>query len=775
MIHHPAFAVEPWAVRETELDLDALAQTESVFALVERAHRAARQPRRGRAVRACPAPTWPASTSVRPLPYAEAGLRLPRGRPDGRQRDQRQDHPPAGRRRAVRRALRRAAPATSGCSTSAPACCAAASSGSRRPDGRSASPRPGWSRSRSARSRRSCTRSSRSTSDCPVVVQSELVANEPLPSAERGPAGGGGARGAAARPSSSPATTSARSLVHRTKVSGLRLAAAMDHLIDGPDGTETTSRERADLARLTITADVAPGRAAADRQVPRLRLVGQRSFAALRDQVAAALAGAAHTGWDGLSGPAARLPGRLLGARRRRARRRRRAPAGGALRALSHAPGGRARRAARDRRQGPDRPRLRRPHVLGHRDVRAARPDLHRAARRRRCAALAPRRRSTSRASGRARSGSAGAAFPWRTIAGRSARATGRRARPRSTSTPTSPTPWCATRPRPRTRTFEREAGVELLVETARLWRSLGHHDADGRFRIDGVTGPDEYSAIADNNVYTNLMAQRNLRAAADAPNATRDARRSSASTRRRPRAGATPPTRSSSPSTSRSASTPRPRASPITRRGTSTRPRPSSTRCCCTSRTSTCTASRSSSRPTSCWRCSSAGRRSRAEEKARDFAYYEPMTVRDSSLSACTQAVVAAEVGHLELAYDYFAEAALMDLDDLEHNTRDGLHIASLAGACIAALAGFGGMRDHDGTLSFSPRLPVALTRLRFRLMFRGRACSSMSTTTTRPTRCSTASRSRSPTTVTRDGLSRQAADARDPSGQVARLAGAA
>ena len=65
-------------------------------------------------------------------------------------------------------------------------------------------------------------------------------------------------------------------------------------------------------------------------------------------------------------------------------------------------------------------------------------------------------------------------------------------------------------------------------------------------------------------------------------------------------------------------------------------------------------------------------------EEKARDFAYYEALTVRDSSLSACTQAVIAAEVGHLELAYDYFGETALMDLHDLEHNTRDGLHIAS-------------------------------------------------------------------------------------------------
>ena len=95
---------------------------------------------------------------------------------------------------------------------------------------------------------------------------------------------------------------------------------------------------------------------------------------------------------------------------------------------------------------------------------------------------------------------------------------------------------------------------------------------------------------------------------------------------------------------------------------------------------------------------------------------------MRDSSLSACTQAVIAAEVGHLELAYDYLAEAALIDLDDLEHNTRDGLHIASLAGTWIVAVAGFGGMRDHDGVLSFAPRLPAALTRLAFGMCFRGR-----------------------------------------------------
>jgi alpha,alpha-trehalose phosphorylase len=83
---------------------------------------------------------------------------------------------------------------------------------------------------------------------------------------------------------------------------------------------------------------------------------------------------------------------------------------------------------------------------------------------------------------------------------------------------------------------------------------------------------------------------------------------------------------------------------------------------------------------------------------------------------------VIAAETGHLELAYDYFGEAALIDLDNLEHNTRDGLHIASLAGTWIVAVAGLGGMRDHGGMLAFAPRLPERINRLTFGLCFRGR-----------------------------------------------------
>jgi alpha,alpha-trehalose phosphorylase len=107
-------------------------------------------------------------------------------------------------------------------------------------------------------------------------------------------------------------------------------------------------------------------------------------------------------------------------------------------------------------------------------------------------------------------------------------------------------------------------------------------------------------------------------------------------------------------------------------------------------------------------------------EQKAANFEYYEELTVRDSSLSASVQSIVAAETGHLELAYDYLGEAALMDLEDVEHNTSDGLHIASLAGSWLALVGGFGGLRDHGGRLHFAPRLPEALTRLAFRLMYR-------------------------------------------------------
>ncbi len=110
------------------------------------------------------------------------------------------------------------------------------------------------------------------------------------------------------------------------------------------------------------------------------------------------------------------------------------------------------------------------------------------------------------------------------------------------------------------------------------------------------------------------------------------------------------------------------------------------------------------------------------AEQQARNFEYYERITVQDSSLSACSQAVLAAATGRLGLAYDYVSESSLIDIVDLEHNTSDGLHMASLAGAWVALVEGLGGVRLEDSRLALRPRLPDNLHRLRFRILHFGR-----------------------------------------------------
>ncbi len=338
--------------------------------------------------------------------------------------------------------------------------------------------------------------------------------------------------------------------------------------------------------------------------------------------------------------------------------------------------------------------------------------------------ALRWRHRTLEHARARARElGLAGAAFPWRTISGPECSGywpAGTAAFHINADIADAVVRYHAASGDD---AFAREVGLELLVETARLWRSLGHHDEHGGFRIDGVTGPDEYSAVADNNVYTNLMAQRNLRAAADA--VERDPEHGA-------ELGADPEESASWRDAAKAMLIPYDDALEVHSQAEAFTEH-------------------------AVWDFAATGAEQYPlllhfpyfdlyrkqvvkqadlvlamhlrgdafsdEQKARNFAYYEQLTVRDSSLSACTQAVLAAEVGHLELAYDYLGEAALMDLDDLEHNTRDGLHIASLAGTWIAAVAGLGGMRDHDGALSFAPRLPTALTRLAFRLSFAGRS----------------------------------------------------
>jgi alpha,alpha-trehalose phosphorylase len=269
---------------------------------------------------------------------------------------------------------------------------------------------------------------------------------------------------------------------------------------------------------------------------------------------------------------------------------------------------------------------------------------------------------------------------------------------------------------------FERGVGLELLVETARLWASYGHHGVDGRFRIDGVTGPDEYSALADNNVYTNLMAQNNLRVAAACaerhPEAAEHlgvcaaeiaAWRRAADAMTIPydaRLGVHPQSEGFTDHEPWDFAATGPEEYPLLlhhhymdlyRKQVV----------------------KQADLVMAMFTCADAFD---ADQKRRNFEYYEQLTVRDSSLSASIQAILAAEVGHVELAYDYLAEAALTDLRDLAGNIRDGLHMASLAGALLATVAGLAGLRRTPRGLLFSPRLPSALTRLAFPLVFRGR-----------------------------------------------------
>ena len=106
------------------------------------------------------------------------------------------------------------------------------------------------------------------------------------------------------------------------------------------------------------------------------------------------------------------------------------------------------------------------------------------------------------------------------------------------------------------------------------------------------------------------------------------------------------------------------------------------------------------------------------AAEKKRNFDYYDPLTTGDSSLSPCIQSVAAAELGYADRAYAYFMRTARMDLDDVNGNVSHGVHVAAMAGSWVSLVRGFGGLRDDDGRISFSPRLPAAWGRLRFRLL---------------------------------------------------------
>ncbi|MCG8969311.1 MULTISPECIES: glycoside hydrolase family 65 protein [Streptomyces] len=725
MITNRTYAVEPWSVRETELNLDLLAQSESVFAL-SNGHVGWRGNLDEGEPHGLPGSYLNGVYELHPLPYAEAGYGYPESGQtvinvtNGKLLRLLVDDEPFDLRygRLVKHErtldLRRGVLERL-CEWTSPA-------GS-------------TIRVRSTRLVSLTQRAIAAVeyevepvdSRIRVVIQSELVTNESLPGPDGDPRTAKALK-SPLEPEEDLALGPRLRLVHRTRRSGLRVAVAADHVVDGPEETSTSSESNEDVARLTITSVLEPGQRLRVQKTVAHGWSSARSRPAMSDQVEAALAAAAQRGWDGLVAEQhaylddfwARADVEVHGDEEVQQ----------AVRfALFHVlqAGARAEQRAIPAKgltgSGYD------GHAFWDTEMFVL-PVLTYTEPKAVAEALRWRQDTLPAARDRAAQlGLRGAAFPWRTIDGSEGSAywpAGTAAFHVGADIAHAVVRYVAATG---DTDFERDTGLELLVETARLWRSLGHHDHHGVFHIDGVTGPDEYSAIADDNIYTNLMARSNLLTAADAcerhPNhASRLGVDDEESAAWRDAAESVHiPYNDELRVHEQHAGFTRHQRWDFADTGADQYPLMLHFPYFDIYRKQVI---KQSDLVLAMYTCGSWFDAHCDEDQiARNFAYYEPLTVRDSSLSACCQAVVAAQTGHLRLAYDYAAEAALMDLADLEHNTRDGLHIASLAGTWMALVAGFGGTRREGDTLRFSPRLPEKFSRLAFRLQFRGRCVS--------------------------------------------------
>ncbi len=269
--------------------------------------------------------------------------------------------------------------------------------------------------------------------------------------------------------------------------------------------------------------------------------------------------------------------------------------------------------------------------------------------------------------------------------------------------------------------------GVEILVETARLWVDLGFFQ-DEKFHIHGVTGPDEYTAVVNNNTYTNLMARENLWYAVQTVQALQkedsekfaallhktdfsvseiEEWQKAADTMYLPydeNKGIHPQDDSFlSKKVWDFENTPKNKYPLLL-----------------------------NFHPLVIYRhqvikqadvvlaMHLLGNEFSEEQKKRNFDYYDPLTTGDSSLSVCIQSILAFQLGYSQKAVEYAYFAVLMDLADIAGNTKDGCHMASMGGSWMVMVYGFAGMRDYNGKLSFNPRLPKGTKRLHFPLTIR-------------------------------------------------------
>jgi alpha,alpha-trehalose phosphorylase len=274
------------------------------------------------------------------------------------------------------------------------------------------------------------------------------------------------------------------------------------------------------------------------------------------------------------------------------------------------------------------------------------------------------------------------------------------------------------------------EVGAEILVETARLWLDLGFYGRDGKFHIHGVTGPDEYTTVVNDNTYTNLMARLNLNFAASTVRQLRQERPAEYAA-----LAHTVKLRSGEPES--------------WERAAAAMHVPFDTQRLIHPQDDTFLERKVWDldrtprenfplllhyHPLVIYRHQVLkqadivlamfllGNEFSEDQKRRNFDYYDPLTTGDSSLAACVQSIIAAEIGNQRLALEYFEYALLMDLADVAGNASDGVHIASAAGVWCSLIFGFGGVRDYDGQLSFAPSLPRAWHELAFSLRFQDR-----------------------------------------------------
>lgn len=553
-----------------------------------------------------------------------------------------------------------------------------------------------------------------------IVVQSSLVANEPVPQRIDDPRAAAALRSPLI-PEFHTIYQQHALLGHTTQYSQLRLVAGMDHIYDGPKETRISTHAEEDLARVTFSTRLEPG-----ERLRLTKIIGYgwsttRSMPALRDQVDAAISSVKRTGWDALlkeqrdylddfwRDADIQIEGdnRLQQAVRFSLFQ--------AIQASLRA----------ERRPVPAKGLTGRGydgHTFWDMDTFLL-PELTYIAPRSARDALLWRHFTLDKARDRAAElRLEGASYPWRTINGTECSGywpAGTAAFHINADIADAVRRYIVVTD---DQDFALNQGYDILVETARLWMSLGHHDEAGEFRIDGVTGPDEYTAVVDNNVFTNLMAARNLRYAAqivrqfpermDEYELTveeLDAWVEAADTMVIPfdeQLGVT----------AQAEGFTRYRHWDFENTPDEDYPLMMHYPYVLLYRSQVL---KQADLVMALYLCGDAFTE---EQKRTDFDYYEAITVRDSSLSASTQAIVAAELGYLDLAQEYFRETALVDLHDLAENVQDGIHLASAAATWLVAVAGFGGMRDYGSELSFAPRLPNQLTCISFGLTVRGR-----------------------------------------------------